>query len=259
MSPAWIALCATLLASSCAAPLPTDPMILGRALVRPGVEVEPLASLYKRGFTAAIVELDMANGTLVSGQNGERAFESQDFLPLSRAIREDGASGSFMLVLLLEGNGPATYASLNRLLHDSRQLLTRYEGGRHVKGPLSIVLAGSVPIDTLAAERTRYAFASGGREALENSPYSADLLPLIRLTYPSVTSWDGEDEIPRSEQLALQALTARAHAQGRMVAVRGAPREAWDTLLVVGVDILEVGPADEREATNLARFLGRRR
>ena len=86
MSPARIALCATLLAGSCAAPLPTDPMILGRALVRPGVEVEPLASLYKRGFTAAIVEVDMANGTLVSGPDGERAFEGQDF-ELTSAFR----------------------------------------------------------------------------------------------------------------------------------------------------------------------------
>ena len=69
--------------------------------------------------------------------------------------------------------------------------------------------------------------------------------------------WKGKGALPEAQRLKLQAVAARAHSQGRMLVVRSAPEEpvVWETLLVCGVDRIEVGPGDEREARKFARFL----
>lgn len=247
-----------LVLGACATPPPSAPELLGEALVGVGEGAEPLLDVVEAGFGAAFLQIRLEEGRLRSGPRGERDFELQDLRPLARAFQGEDGPDSFLLLLRVREAPEETYAALSPLLHAVRPVLTRFEGGEFVEAPIRVVLTGAVPVETLVRERTRYAFAAGGPGALESSPYSADLLPLIRVRFDFLMDWDGAGPLPSEQRIAAQALTARAHAQGRRVAVREAPQEAWEALLLTGVDYIEVGAAGSREADRLAHFLAHR-
>ena len=217
---------------------------------------ETLLDLVERGVSAAAAPIHLEGGSVLVTGNG-RDLEHDDLAPLARHLVQDPRP--FLLVLAVESEPEETYAALEALLRRHRSVLRRYEGGEVLDGPLTVVLVGQSPLATMEAQRSRYAFAGGGPETLTRRPSTA-LVPLVRVRYDDLLAWAGEGELPDEERLALQAAAARAHGQQRTFVVHGAPQErpVWEALLIGGVDRIEVGPSDGREAKALARFLGRR-
>ena len=243
---------------ACAAPPTHDALDLAPALVRPAEGGEPWPDLVTAGYRAALLGIDLEGGRLTWGAGGRRDFEHDALAPLLEALED--VDEPFLLLIAISDRSEQTYAALEAALHRYREVLTTYESGEEIAGRCRIVLAGAVPLEVMAHQRTRYAFAAAQPATLTEGAYGATLVPLVRARYQDVLDWNGEGPIPERERLRVQALTTRAHLQGRKVSIHSAPAEpaVWDLLLVAGVDYIEVPePGGSRK---LVTFLeGRRR
>lgn len=242
----------------CAGPGVHDPGDLAPALVRPAEGGDPLLDLVNAGYRAALLGVDLEAGRLTWGAGGRRDFEHDALGPLLEAL--ETVEEPFLLLVAISDRSEETYAALESALHRFRKALTTYESGEEIAGRCRIVLAGAVPLEAMARQRTRYAFAAAPPATLTQGEYGATLVPLVRARYQDVLDWDGEGPVPEREHLRVQALTTRAHLQGRQVSVHSAPAQpaVWELLLVAGVDYIEV--AEPGGSRKLVTFLeGRRR
>lgn len=247
---------ALLACAACRSTPPAKPVDLSPAIVRPEERADGCARLSAAGYRCAMIAVEEHDGALTWGKGGALDFEHDALVPLIEATA--GTRDTFLLLVALSTDADRAYGALEAVLHRHREQLERYESGAVTPGPLRVVVAGAVPLSTMARQRTRYAFASGDEELLD-SQYAATLAPLVRVRMPDVLQWTGKGPMPEDQRLRLQAYAARAHVQRRALALRGVPDDAdvWEALLVAGVDHLELPePGGSRD---FARFLARRR
>ena len=102
-------------------------------------------------------------------------------------------------------------------------IITVVRDGRLEQKPVTVIVSGDRPRETIAAEKIRYVGIDGRLADLE-SKLPSHLLPLISDNWSNHFKWRGEGDMPRGEKEKLAAIVERAHAAGRRSAVLGRAR-----------------------------------
>jgi hypothetical protein len=217
----------------------------------------PLFDALSHGFTSVEADIFLVDGQLLVAHDPEdldpaRTLRSLYLEPLRKRVLQNlggvyPGRSPFQLLIDLKTEGGSTYTALDRELRSPRYafLWTRAVLGHVVRGPVTAVVSGNRPRDTMAAQRTRVAFYDG-RIADQNDLGPGDdasLTPLVSDNWTKLFGWTGIGEMPADERAELREIVATAHEAGQRVRfwatpdVPGPEREAiWRELLAAGVD-----------------------
>ncbi|MEL6653710.1 MAG: hypothetical protein AAFQ87_23180 [Bacteroidota bacterium] len=140
----------------------------------------------------------------------------------------------------LKNEGEAAYRALSEMLEDYRWLL---EGENPA---IRIFLSGDRPIQFALADPDRL-MGIDGRPSDLGQGYDADFIPVISQRYGKVLNWNGRGPIPSGEREKLASLVAQTHAEGKRLRLWASPEteEAWQTLLELGVDLINTDRLEE--------------
>lgn len=217
----------------------------------------PLLDALDHGFCSVEVDVFEVDGALLVAHNLKdvdpaRTIQSLYLDPLLERVRQNGGrvypnGPSLMLLVDFKSPGDRTYAVLRKVLEQYKEMLTRFTVDSQVERAVTVIISGSRPIETVAAEVVRYAAIDGRLSDLESNP-SRHLMPLVSQSWGSVFTWKGRESMPSEERAKLRAIVNQAHIQGRIVRFWATPpRPAlWKQLLDSGVDLINVD--------NLGRF-----
>lgn len=213
----------------------------------------PLYDALSHGFTSVEADVWLVDGELrvahdlVDARPG-RTLESLYLKPLAEMVRGRGGSvypgwdGSFQLLIDLKSEGETTYAAVEKALAQYRQIFTRYSNGKVHTGPVTVVISGNRPRETMLAADKRLSFYDGRASDLD-SGLPPSFLPLISNNWTQMFTWQGVGPMPEHERQRLLAYVEAAHAAGYRVRfwstndVAGPAREAlWTELADAGVD-----------------------
>jgi hypothetical protein len=174
----------------------------------------------------------------------ERTLEALYFEPLQRRVRENGGKvypwlDEFILLVDIKSNGETTYQALKPVLEKYRDMLTAVTDGVEQKGPVTVILSGDYPLETVAAESTRLV-AVDGRPHHLGKGYPVHLMPLISSSWHGQFKWYGVGPIPEDIRNSLHDLVRRIHDEGRIARFWATPdrTEAWDEEVAAGVDLI---------------------
>lgn len=241
--------------NSAAAPLP-------RAHAHNDYEHErPLQDALALGFTSVEADVHWVDGELLVAHDladarPERTIEKLYLDPLAERVhRHDGkvhaAPAEFVLLVDLKTEAEATYQALDERLAKYPDLLTRWTGERRIPGPVTVIVSGNRPIDTIAAQGERRAGVDGRLMDLER-PANVELMPLLSDRWGAHFSWNGRGTFPAAEREKLQAIVRRTHERGQKLRFWGTPDtpEAWRELRTAEVDFINTD-----DLRGLATFL----
>ncbi|MEU4362427.1 phosphatidylinositol-specific phospholipase C/glycerophosphodiester phosphodiesterase family protein [Promicromonospora sp. NPDC023987] len=213
----------------------------------------PLHDALSHGFTSVEADVWLVDGELLVAHDlvdvdPARTLESLYLDPLRDLTRGRGRSvypgwdGSLQLLIDIKSDGESTYAEIHEALAEHRAIMTRAVHGRVQDGPVTAVISGNRPLETMRSQRVRYAFYDG-RSGDLGSGLPASLMPLVSDNWTKLFAWRGEGEMPAAERERLHAFVDQAHAAGHRVRFwatpdqPGAAREAvWTELADAGVD-----------------------
>ncbi|TVQ03576.1 MAG: hypothetical protein EA381_01330 [Planctomycetaceae bacterium] len=133
--------------------------------------------------------------------------------------------------------------------------LSRMENGRWQPGPVTVVVSGNRPQETIAKQSLRYVGIDGRLSDLGDGR-PAELVPLISDRWGSHFSWNGTGPMPEDQRRRLSDIVAQTKAAGQQLRFWATPESValWTELADAGVDLIGT---DELE--RLARFLESRR
>lgn len=229
----------------------------------------PLFDALAEGFTSVEADIFLVGGELLVAHDPEdldpaRTLASLYLEPLrERVLRNHGkvhrGYRDFQLLIDLKTEGESTYAALDALLRDPRYsfLWTSYRHGRVWHGPVTAVVSGNRPRDTMAAQRSRVAFYDGRIAGQSDVGADARLIPLVSDNWTKLFTWTGTGEMPAAERATLHSIVDAAHDAGQRVRfwatpdVPGPARDAiWRELVAADVDHINTD-----DLTGLADFL----
>ena len=230
----------------------------------------PLFDALEHGFTSVEADVWLVDGELLVAHDLENVqpgatLESLYLDPLDRLVRGQdhsvypGWDGSFQLLIDIKSDGESTYAAIEAELAEHRSIMTRYSNGTSTTGPVTAVVSGNRPLETMRNLDSRFAYYDGRSGDLA-SGIPADLMPLVSENWNNLFAWRGVGMMPESEKVKLHEYVRVAHSQGYRVRfwatldVPGEAREAiWTELHEAGVDHINT---DDLAA--LEEFLGSR-
>ncbi|GAA4722694.1 Glycerophosphoryl diester phosphodiesterase family protein [Promicromonospora umidemergens] len=213
----------------------------------------PLHDALSHGFTSVEADVWLVDGELLVAHDlvdvdPARTLESLYLDPLRDLARGRGRSvypgwdGSLQLLIDIKSDGESTYAEIHEALAEHRAIMSRAVHGRVHDGPVTAVISGNRPLETMRSQAVRYAFYDG-RSGDLGSGLPASLMPLVSDNWTKLFTWQGDGEMPAAERERLHAFVNQAHAAGHRVRFwatpdqPGAAREAmWTELADAGVD-----------------------
>ncbi len=221
----------------------------------------PLLDALDQGFTSVEADVYLVEGALLVAHNpgdvrADRTLERLYLDPLrDRAQAHQGSvyaePTEFILLVDLKSEAEATYRALAASLAKYPDLLTRWTSEGRIAGPVTVVISGNRPIDTLGKELPRQAAIDGRLADLERAP-NADLMPLVSDRWGAHFTWRGVGPLPDGERAKLQATVSSAHDRGQKIrfwATADTP-EMWRALRASGVDLINTD-----DLAGLAAFL----
>lgn len=253
------------LAASCAATGATAPAVLPRAHSHNDyLRARPLLDALDVGFRSVEADVFAVGGELLvaherSSLRAERDLASLYLAPLferhlaSESVHATGDDTGFTLLVDIKADAELTYALLRETLEPYRAMLTRLEDGALLRSSVTVILSGSRPRATVAAERDRLVFLDGRIPDLEGAPpVGPELIPLISASFPRHFRWRGSGPLPEEERARLAEWATLAHRQGKRLRFWAVPGDevGWEVLRTAGVDL--IGTDDP---ARLARFL----
>ncbi len=226
----------------------------------------PLLDALDEGFCSVEADVFAIDGVLLVAHDllalrVDRDLENLYLAPLFERHRALGAihSGApaggapFTLLVDIKAQPEVVYALLRETLEPYRSMLTRLEHGVLIPSSVTVILSGSRPRATLAAESDRLVFMDGRLADLAGEAAAgAELIPLVSDSFPRVFRWRGSGPFPKAERARLAELVALAHQSGRRLRFWAVPggEAGWRALAAAGVDL--IGTDDPQR---LARFL----
>ena len=225
----------------------------------------PLWDALDQGFNSVEADVHWVDGEVrvahdrAHTQPG-RTLRSLYLDPLQTVIRTNRGRvhpdrADFYLMLDYKAEEGAAAIALHQavaaVLVPFRSWLTAYEGTNRRPGAVTVVLSGSRPYPTIAAETHRWWAIDGQLPELESNP-PANLVPWISTSWRPTFTWTGRDEFPPDQRERLRLLVAKTHTQGRLLRFWGAPDhlEFWRGLSAEGVDLINTD-----QLAKLAQFL----
>ncbi len=213
----------------------------------------PLFDALEHGFTSVEADVWLVDGELLVAHDLDAVqpgvtLESLYLEPLGELARGQGGSvyagwdGSFQLLIDIKSEAETTYAAIEENLGEHRAIMTRYSNGKTKTGPVTAVISGNRPLETMRGLDKRFGFYDGRASDL-TSGISADLMPLVSNNWTKLFTWIGIGPIPDAERVKLHEYVQLAHTQGYRVRFWATPdqpgeaREAmWTELYEAGVD-----------------------
>ncbi|HVW39151.1 MAG TPA: phosphatidylinositol-specific phospholipase C/glycerophosphodiester phosphodiesterase family protein [Pirellulales bacterium] len=221
----------------------------------------PLFDALDRGFASVEADVFLVDGRLLVAHtvlelDPERTLEKLYLDPLRERVRAGGgklfADGTSLTLLVdLKADGEATYRALAKTLARYNDIVTVVRDGRLERKPVTVIVSGERPRETIAADKVRYVGIDGRLGDLD-SKLPGHLLPLISDNWSNHFKWRGEGDMPPAEKEKLAAIVEQAHAAGRRVRFWAAPDRPtmWRQLRAAGVDLINTDDLD-----GLAAFL----
>lgn len=181
----------------------------------------------------------------------ERTLEALYLKPLQQRVKENGGfvvakEAPFTLLIDIKSEAESTYSAIDALLARYADILTVTRNAVQTPGPVTVVISGNRPIETMSRQPIRYAGVDGRSDDLLK-PGSAPqhLIPWISSKWGDNNpltnfQWDGNGPIPASERQRLRAYVRTAHDQHHKVRFWATPEkpEVWQELLDADVDLI---------------------
>lgn len=221
----------------------------------------PLLDALDQGFTSVEADVFLVEGELYVAHNFQdlRAGRTLDALylaPLAERVRRHGVSvyaegAPFQLLIDLKSEAEATYRAVAEALAKYPDLFTRWTKDGRVAGPVTVVISGNRPIDTIAKELPRQAGVDGRLSDLEQPP-SVAVMPLISDRWGAHFDWRGVGPFPETERAKLESIVSSVHDRGQKIrfwATADTP-EMWRALRSANVDFINTD-----DLSGLAAFL----
>ncbi|QDT53516.1 hypothetical protein Pan44_15380 [Caulifigura coniformis] len=181
----------------------------------------------------------------------DRTLESLYLKPLRARIQSNNGfvlakDAPFTLLVDIKSDAETTYTAIDALLAQYADILSVTRHGVFQPGPVTIVISGNRPIETMRRQTVRYAGIDGRPGDLRNSPpTSPDLMPWISSRWGDNGSstpfrWKGEGLMPQAEREQLRAYVQKARQQNRKVRFWATPEkpEFWKELTDAEVDLI---------------------
>ncbi len=160
----------------------------------------------------------------------DRTLEVLYLAPLKSIVDRNGGwvlkqGTPFTLLIDIKSEAESTYAALHKILANYEGMLSTTRNGVYRPGPVTIVISGNRPIDTMTRQPLRFA-GIDGRPTDLSSPEArpADLMPWISGRWGESFTWKGEGEMPTVERDRLKAMVDQAHKRGSRLG-SGQPRK----------------------------------
>jgi hypothetical protein len=226
----------------------------------------PLLDALDHGFCNVEADVYLTpQGLLVAHDlkdaKSDRTLESLYLKPLRQRVKANGSfvlakDVPFTLLIDIKSDAEPTYAAIHTLLEKYAGILSVTRNGHYQPGPVTVIISGNRPIETMARQTVRYAGIDGRSDDLTTSASLApDLMPWISAKWGdknAVTNfqWNGDGPIPPAERQRLRDYVRTAHDQHRKVRFWATPEksELWRELLDADVDLLGVDQLDELQA-----------
>jgi len=211
----------------------------------------PLLDALDQGFCSVEADIWLVEGALVVAHDRdqvkpERTLQALYLDPLRERVRLNGGTvhqggPGFTLLVDLKSEAEATYRALREVLAGYSSLLTRFTPAATTPGAVTVILSGSRPTATVAAEGIRWCAIDGRLADLTADPSpSVHLMPLVSQSW-SPTFPECEDGVlPEADRTKLREVAALTRAQGRRLRFWGVPDLpfAWKELHDAGVDLI---------------------
>ncbi|MGO4956701.1 phosphatidylinositol-specific phospholipase C/glycerophosphodiester phosphodiesterase family protein [Luteococcus sp. Sow4_B9] len=212
----------------------------------------PLYDALSHGFVSVEADVWLVDGELLIAHDKEdldpaRTLEGLYLEPLRQIVKGKGRSvypgwdGSLQLLIDIKTEGESTYAAIEEALAGYPQVFTRYSHGKVKQGPVTAVISGNRPVQTMTDATVRRGFYDGRSTDLR-SGMSPDLMPLVSENWTKLFTWQGVGEMPAAERAKLVDYVTTAHEAGYTVRfwatndMPGPAREAlWTELAAAGV------------------------
>ncbi len=236
----------------CVTPIAYGQTALWRAHAHNDYEQDrPLREALERGIGSVEVDIHLVEGALLVAHDLEdveasKTLESMYLAPLRTHIAARNGSvyddaGSLVLLIDIKSDAEATYAVLKQQLESYGDMLTRFEAGEIIEGPVTAIISGNRPRETMLAEDIRWAAYDGRLSDLQNeSEIPVSFMPLISSSWMQIARWYGQGTFSDAAREKLLAAVQQAHKEGRKIrfwATSDNPR-VWEELYSAGVDYL---------------------
>jgi len=208
----------------------------------------PLFDALDNGFCSVEADVFLVNGDLLVAHffwqlRPGRTLESLYLDPLRERARQFNGkifpdADAFYLWIELKTDAQKTYATLQKILEQYSDILTRYENNTVIPGAVTVVLTGNANLALIRNERVRYAGVDGRLGALRSNE-SADLIPTVSLDWVrEFPQFRGE--LSPEQRTKLVGQVQQAHERGRKLRYWNAPdHEAfWSILYDADVDFI---------------------
>ena len=177
-----------------------------------------------------------------------RTLQALYLRPLHDYLQQRGvlfADNPLWLFVDVKTPAAASYAALHKLLASYRDMLTTFTPGTAHPGAVTVIISGNrVPYREAAKLPLRYA-ALDGRITDLGVHTDPSVMPIISDSWRKHFLWSGHGPMPDDERQKLEQMVETAHSCGQKLRFWGTPDDAtperervWDTLLEVGVDLL---------------------
>jgi hypothetical protein len=221
----------------------------------------PLLDALEQGFCSVEADIHLVNGGLLVAHDADevrtdRTLERLYLEPLKERTQGNGGrvyrdGPPFYLLIDIKTEAESTYRVLREVLSQYAEMLVTVDGEKLRPGPVSIVISGNRPIETMTSEQVRNAGIDGRLSDLESTS-PAHLMPWISDNWRLHFRWNGEGTMPAGEREKLKGLVESVHEKGRMIRLWATPDrpEAWKELADAGVDLINTD-----DLPGLAAFL----
>lgn len=247
------------------------PLVAAQAQAPPGVAAlprahahndylhpRPLLDALERGFGSVEADVWLVDGELLVAHDRDevragRTLQRLYLDPLRQRVRDNGGRvhpdlPSLTLLIDLKSEAEPTYAALDSVLRGYADLLTLFTRDATRPGPVTAIISGNRPRDTMRAASIRFAAYDGRLPDLhpDSAAVPAAFLPLVSDHWSRVSAWKGEGRFPEADHARLTEVVREAHRQGRRVRFWAVPDrpDAWRVLLDAGVDLINTDDLD---------------
>jgi len=211
----------------------------------------PLLDALDQGFCSVEADIWLVDGALLVAHDRdqvtpERTLQALYLEPLRERVQQHGGAvhpggPGFTLLIDLKSDAEPTYRVLRPVLAGYAAMLTRFTPTTTTPGAVTIILSGSRPTATVAAEENRWCAIDGRLDDLTADPApSVHLMPLVSQNWSPTFHWFEDGVLPEADRTRLREVVALTHTQGRRLRFWGVPDQpfAWKELHDAGVDLI---------------------
>lgn len=217
----------------------------------------PLLDALAAGFASVEADIHLVDGQLLVAHDSDkttptRTLEALYLDPLKRI--SDGNAGyihspgqTFWLMIDIKSAAAPTFTQLHSVLNKYRDILTVFDGGHSVFGPVSVVISGNRDFELISKATPRLAaidarvsdFCSKG---VFSDPSWKDTSSIAWASDNWTThfSWDGSEPIGSDESRLLSQICSKAGKLGVVLRFWNTPDDplVWKTLKDHGVGLV---------------------